>query len=182
MVRDLSGWRSNLERCPCPRRDPGVQPAAVQESSTGPGLAAIYREGWVTYGHICIPARRLGHHSRQILATMLPPIPKLQSKVEATITSSISDYYLKQMGERTPRRMLRIPKIHNTSNLQLYFILQVVIEGMNMLLSSDKVLQSPISQNLSRKTKNENSCLLERCLVFPFWSWILHLYACLDFC
>ena len=41
-VRTLSTSRSNLERHPYSRGDPGVQPAAMQESSTGPGLSTIY--------------------------------------------------------------------------------------------------------------------------------------------
>lgn len=38
VARDLSASWSGLEGCPYSRGDPGVQPAAVQESSTGPGL------------------------------------------------------------------------------------------------------------------------------------------------
>lgn len=37
-ARNLSASRSNLERCPYSRGDSGVQPAAVQGSSMGPGL------------------------------------------------------------------------------------------------------------------------------------------------
>ena len=42
VARNLSISRSNLERCPCSRADPSVQSSAMQESSTGPGLSAIY--------------------------------------------------------------------------------------------------------------------------------------------
>ena len=42
VARTLSASRSNLERHPYSRGDPGMQPAAMQESSTGPGLSTIY--------------------------------------------------------------------------------------------------------------------------------------------
>ena len=41
-IRILSASRSNLERHPYSRGDPGMQPAAVQETSMGPGLSTIY--------------------------------------------------------------------------------------------------------------------------------------------
>ena len=46
-ARNISASRSNLERCPYSRGDPGmqpvgVQPAVMQRSSTGPGLSTIY--------------------------------------------------------------------------------------------------------------------------------------------
>ena len=52
---NLSASRSNLERRPYSMGDPGVQPAAVQWSSTGPGLSAIYGARELTPSHICIP-------------------------------------------------------------------------------------------------------------------------------
>lgn len=42
VARNLSILRSDLERCPYPRGAPGVQPAAKQGSSAGPGLSTIY--------------------------------------------------------------------------------------------------------------------------------------------
>lgn len=36
----------------------------------------IYKVRWLTYSNICIPARHLGHSSRQPLATMLPFVPQ----------------------------------------------------------------------------------------------------------
>ena len=41
-ARNLSASRSNLERRPCSRGDPGVQPTAMQESSKGSWLLTIY--------------------------------------------------------------------------------------------------------------------------------------------
>lgn len=39
----LSTLKSNLERCPYSRGDPGMQPTAVQECSKGYGLSSTYR-------------------------------------------------------------------------------------------------------------------------------------------
>lgn len=41
-ARNLSNPRSNIERHPCSRGDPGMQPIAMQENSTAPGLSATY--------------------------------------------------------------------------------------------------------------------------------------------
>lgn len=60
-VRNLSTLRSNFETCPYAKGHPGMQPAAVQQRSSGSGLCTIYKIGWVTYGHFCIPGRYLGH-------------------------------------------------------------------------------------------------------------------------
>ena len=74
VIRILSASRSNLERCLHSRGDPDVHPAAMQKSSTGPGLSTIYGVRRLTYSHICIPAGRLGHCARQLLATVLPSV------------------------------------------------------------------------------------------------------------
>ena len=44
-ARNLSASSSDPGRRPYSRGDPGVPPAAVQESSTGPGLSTIYGVG-----------------------------------------------------------------------------------------------------------------------------------------
>jgi len=41
-IKILSASRSNLERHPYSRGDPGVQPTATQENSTGSQLSTIY--------------------------------------------------------------------------------------------------------------------------------------------
>lgn len=49
MARNLSFLRNNVEKHPSSRGDPGVQPTAVQESSTGPWLSTVYGVGqWFT--------------------------------------------------------------------------------------------------------------------------------------
>lgn len=49
MARNLSFLRNNVEKHPCSRGDPGVQPTAVQKSSTGPWLSTVYGVGqWFT--------------------------------------------------------------------------------------------------------------------------------------
>lgn len=42
VAKNLSASRTNLGRHSCWRGDPGMQPAAVQQSSAGPGLSAVY--------------------------------------------------------------------------------------------------------------------------------------------
>lgn len=71
------------------RGDP-VQPAGVQESSKGPGLSPTYKVR--SYSHLHV-SRHFSQHSRQPLATMgCHPSPKIQSKLEATITAPAGGY------------------------------------------------------------------------------------------
>lgn len=53
VARNLSSSRSHLERCPL-KKGSGVQPAAVQESSRGPGLSAIHGVRRLNYRDIDI--------------------------------------------------------------------------------------------------------------------------------
>lgn len=71
-IKILSTSRSNLERHPYPRGDPGMQRAALQESSASPGLPAMYGVRWLNYSYI--PARHLGHCTSQPLVTVMPSI------------------------------------------------------------------------------------------------------------
>lgn len=82
---------------PLLKGDPGVQPADVQESLTGPGLPTVYKVRWFIF--ICIQARHLGHWFRQPLATMLPSTPQVQSRLEAATTTPTGGYGLSRAVE-----------------------------------------------------------------------------------
>lgn len=61
----------------------------MQENSTGPGMSSVYGVRWLTSSHICMPARYLGHYSRNS-PCVLCCHPSLKSGVSWMKTSQLS--------------------------------------------------------------------------------------------